>query len=72
MSRDSNVAPVERSAPGQPAKTSKMVRLSADQRQMARQMGQSGAYRNPNGSRMTDLEAEKYYAIHMNKSGKGA
>lgn len=72
MSRDSTVAPVQRSAPGQSAKTSKMVRLSADQRQMARQMGQSGAYRNPNGSRMTDLEAEKYYAIHMNKSGKGA
>jgi hypothetical protein len=72
MSRDSNVAPVERSAPGQPAKTSKMVRLSADQRQMARQMGASGAFRNPNGSRMTDLEAEKYYAIHMMKSGKGA
>ena len=72
MSRDSNVAPVERSAPGQPAKTSKMVRLSADQRQMARQMGASGAFRNPNGTRMTDLEAEKYYAIHMMKSGKGA
>lgn len=72
MSRDSTVAPVQRSAPGQPTKTSKMVRLSADQRQMARQMGQSGAYRNPNGSRMTDLEAEKYYAIHMTKSGKGA
>lgn len=72
MSRDSNVAPVQLSAPGQSTKTSKMVTLSQQQRQFARSMGQSGAYTHPNGSRMTDAEAEKYYAIHVKKSGKGA
>jgi hypothetical protein len=72
MSRDSNAAPVQRTAPGQPPKKSTSVRLTADQRRMAHQMGQSGAFRNPNGSRMSDLEAEKYYAIHMMKTGKGA
>lgn len=72
MSRDSTVAPVQRNAPGQPPKTSKTVRLTADQRRMAHQMAQSGAFRKPNGGRMTDLEAEKYYAIHMMKQGKGA
>ena len=72
MSRDSNVAPVQRTAPGQPAKSSKTVRLTADQRRMAHQMAQSGAFRKQNGGRMSDLEAEKYYAIHMMKQGKGA
>lgn len=72
MSRDSTVAPVQRSAPGQPQKTSRTVRLTADQRRMAHQMAQSGAFRKPNGGRMTDLEAEKYYAIHMMKQNKGA
>ena len=72
MSRDSNAAPVQRTAPGQPPKKSTSVRLTADQRRMAHQMGQSGAFRNPNGSRMSDLEAEKYYAIHMMKTSKGA
>lgn len=72
MSRDSNAAPVQRTAPGQPVKKSTSIRLSADQRRMAHQMGQSGAFKNPNGTRMTDLEAEKYYAIHMMKTGKGA
>lgn len=72
MSRDSNVAPVQRTAPGQPAKSSKTVRLTADQRRMAHQMAQAGAFKKPGGGRMTDLEAEKYYAIHMMKSGKGA
>lgn len=72
MSRDSNAAPVQRTAPGQPVKKSTSIRLTADQRRMAHQMGQSGAFRNPNGSRMSDLEAEKYYAIHMMKTSKGA
>lgn len=72
MSRDSNVAPVRRGATGQTAQTSKIVRLSADQRRMAHQMGQSGAFRKPSGGRMTDLESEKYYAIHMMKQSKGA
>jgi len=72
MGRDSNVAPVQRTAPGQPAKSSKTVRLTADQRRMAHQMAQSGAFRKQGGGRMSDLEAEKYYAIHMMKQGKGA
>jgi hypothetical protein len=72
MSRDSNAAPVQRTAPGQPPKKSTSIRLSADQRRMAHQMAQSGAYRNPNGSRMTDLEAEKYHAIYIMKTNKGA
>jgi len=72
MSRDSNVAPVQRTAPGQPAKSSRTVRLTADQRRMAHQMAQAGAFKKPGGGRMTDLEAEKYYAIHMMKTGKGA
>lgn len=72
MARDSNVAPVQRSAPGQPAKNTKSVRLTADQRRMAHQLAQSGAIRKPNGGRMTELEAEKYYAVHMMKQAKGA
>jgi hypothetical protein len=72
MSRDSTVAPVQRTAPGQPAKSSKTVLLTADQRRMAHQMAQSGAFRKQGGGRMSDLEAEKYYAIHMMKQGKGA
>jgi hypothetical protein len=39
---------------------------------MAHQMAQSGAFRKQGGGRMSDLEAEKYYAIHMMKQGKGA
>jgi hypothetical protein len=72
MSRDSNVAPVQRSAPNQQGKTSKTIRLSSDQRRMAHQLAQSGAIRNQKGGRMTDLEAEKYYAIHMMKQNKGS
>jgi hypothetical protein len=72
MSRDSNVAPVQRSAPNQQGKNSKTIRLSADQRRMAHQLAQSGAIRNQKGGRMTDLEAEKYYAVHMMKQNKGA
>jgi hypothetical protein len=73
MSRESNVAPVQRSAaPGQPAKNTKVARLTADQRRMAHQLAQSGAIRKPNGGRMTEVEAEKYYAIHMMKQAKGA
>ena len=74
MSRDSNVAPVQRSAPGLATKNpaSKSVRLTADQRRMAHQLAQSGAIRKPNGGRMTELEAEKYYAVHMMKQAKGA
>jgi hypothetical protein len=72
MSRESNVAPVQRNAPNQQGKITKSIRLSADQRRMAHQLAQSGAIRSPKGGRMTDLEAEKYYAIHMMKQNKGA
>jgi len=73
MSRDSNVAPVQRSgAPGQPAKNTKSIRLTADQRRMAHQLAQSGAIRKPNGGRMNEVEAEKYYAVHLMKQNKGA
>jgi hypothetical protein len=72
MSRESNVAPVQRSAPNQQGKNSKTIRLSSDQRRMAHQLAQSGAIRSPKGGRMTDLEAEKYYAIHMMKQNKGS
>jgi hypothetical protein len=71
MSRDSNVAPVQRNAPNQQGKNSKTIRLSSDQRRMAHQLAQSGAIRSPKGGRMTDLEAEKYYAVHMMKQNKG-
>lgn len=73
MSRESNVAPVQRSAaPGQPQKNSKTIRLTADQRRMAHQLAQSGAIRKANGGRMTELEAEKHYAVYIMKQGKGA
>jgi hypothetical protein len=72
MSRESNVAPVQRSAPNQQGKMAKTIRMSAGHRQMAHQLGQSGAIRNPDGSRMTNLQAEKYYAVHMIKQNKGA
>jgi len=72
MSRESNVAPVQRSAPNQQGKSAKTIRLSSDQRRMAHQLAQSGAIRNQKGGRMTDLEAEKYYAIHMMKQNKGS
>jgi len=72
MSRESNIAPVQRNATNQQGKNSKTIRLSSDQRRMAHQLAQSGAIRNQKGGRMTDLEAEKYYAIHMMKQNKGS
>jgi hypothetical protein len=73
MGRDSKLAPVQNSAvPGQPQKNSKTIRLTADQRRMAHQLAQSGAIKKPNGSRMSEIEAEKHYAIYLMKQGKGA
>ena len=67
MRRESNVAAVTRTAPeGQGAK-SKVIRLSADERRMAHNMADSGAYRKPNGQRMTHAEAEKYHATFILK-----
>lgn len=73
MSRDSKLAPVGRSAaPGQPSRNSKTIRLTADQRRMAHQLAQSGAIKKAGGGRMTDMEAEKHYAVFLMKQGKGA
>jgi hypothetical protein len=72
MSRESNVAPVQRSAPNQQGKNSTTVRLTADQRRMAHQLAQSGAIRNPDGSRMTPVQGERYYAVQVKKQSKGS
>ena len=72
MSRESNVAPVQRNAPNQQGKNSTTVRLTADQRRMAHQLAQSGAIRNPDGSRMTPVQGERHYAVQVKKQSKGA
>jgi hypothetical protein len=72
MSRESNVAPVQRSAPNQQGKNSATIRLTADQRRMAHQLAQSGAIRNPDGSRMTPAQGERYYAVQVKKQSKGS
>ena len=72
MSRDSNVAPVQRNAPNQQGKNSTTVRLTADQRRMAHQLAQSGAIRNPDGSRMTPIQGERHYAVQVKKQSKGS
>ena len=72
MSRESNVAPVQRSAPNQQGKSAKTIRLSTDERRMAHQLAQSGAIRNPDGSRVTDLQGEKHYAVQKLKQNKGS
>lgn len=73
MKRDTTVAPVTRSGGGEgaPAKRTAKVTLSPAERQFARNMAASGAYRKPNGQRMTDAEAEKYHAAFMLKQRKG-
>lgn len=72
MSRESNVAPVQRSAPNQQGKNSTTVRLTADQRRMAHQLAQSGAILNPDGSRMTPVQGERHYAVQVKKQSKGS
>lgn len=67
MRRESNVAAVSRSAPDGQGARSKTVRLSADERRMAHNMADSGAYRKQNGQRMTHAEAEKYHATFILK-----
>lgn len=67
MRRESNVAAVNRSAPEGQGVKSKVIRLSADERRMAHNMADSGAYRKPNGQRMTHAEAEKYHATFILK-----
>lgn len=67
MRRESNVAAVTRSAPESQGGKSRTIRLSADERRMAHNMADSGAYRKPNGQRMTHAEAEKYHATFILK-----
>lgn len=67
MRRESNVAAVNRSAPDGQGARSKTVRLSAEERRMAHNMADSGAYRKANGQRMTHAEAEKYHATFILK-----
>jgi hypothetical protein len=67
MRRDGNVAAVSRSAPDGSSVRSKVVRLTGDQRRIAHNMADSGAYKKPNGQRMTHAEAEKYHASFILK-----
>lgn len=72
MKRDTTVAPVARSGGSEtPTKRTAKVILSPADRQLARSMAASGAYKKPNGQRMTDAEAEKYHAAFMLKQRKG-
>ncbi len=73
MKRDNTVAPVARSGGGEaaPVKRTAKVSLSPAERQFARNMAASGAYRKPNGQRMTDAEAERYHAAFILKQKKG-
>jgi len=70
MRRDGNVAAVNRSAPDSPSVKSKVVRLTGDQRRIAHNMADSGAYKKPNGQRMTHAEAEKYHASFILKQNR--
>lgn len=71
MSRNTPVTPVTRAAPeGQSPKSSKTIRLTADQRRMAHQLAESGAIKKPTGGRMTPAEAERYYAVHLMKQAR--
>jgi len=71
MSRDSRVAPVSRGGQPSPgAKSSNRIRLSAEQRKFAHNMAASGAYTKPGGARMSNEEAEKYYAVFLMKQAR--
>lgn len=70
MSRNTPVTPVTRSAPEGQQKNSKTVRLTADQRRMAHNMADSGAYKKANGGRMSHAEAEKYHAMFVLKQNR--
>lgn len=72
MKRESTVAPVVRSGGSDsPTKRTAKVSLSPAERQFARNMAASGAYKKPNGQRMSDAEAERYHAAFMLKQRKG-
>ena len=72
MKRENTVAPVARSGGSDsPTKRTAKIVMSAADRQFARNMAASGAYKKPNGQRMTDAEAERYHAAFMLKHRKG-
>lgn len=72
MKRENTVAPVVRSGGSDsPTKRTAKVSLSPAERQFARNMAASGAYKKPNGQRMSDAEAERYHAAFMLKQRKG-
>jgi hypothetical protein len=72
MKRENTVAPVARSGGSDsPTKRTAKIVMSAADRQFARSMAASGAYKKPNGQRMTDAEAERYHAAFMLKQRKG-
>lgn len=72
MKRENTVAPVARSGGSEsPTKRTAKIVMSAADRQFARNMAASGAYKKPNGQRMTDAEAERYHAAFMLKQRKG-
>lgn len=70
MRRDGNVAAVSRTAPDGSSVKSRVVRLNGDQRRIAHNMADSGAYKKPNGQRMTHAEAEKYHASFILKQNR--
>ena len=70
MRRDGNVAAVSRTAPDGSSVKSRVVRLTGDQRRIAHNMADSGAYKKPNGQRMTHAEAEKYHASFILKQNR--
>jgi hypothetical protein len=72
MKRENTVAPVARSGGSDsPTKRTAKIVMSAADRQFARNMAASGAYKKPNGQRMNDAEAERYHAAFMLKQRKG-
>ena len=57
--------PARTPPPGAPQGGSgRKVHLTGEERQMARQMARNGAIMHPTGRRMTDTEAEVYFAKH--------
>jgi hypothetical protein len=72
MKRENTVAPVVRGGGSDsPTKRTAKIVMSAADRQFARNMAASGAYKKPNGQRMSDAEAERYHAAFMLKQRKG-
>lgn len=67
MRRDGNVAAVSRSAPDGSSVKSRVIKLSPADIRLAHNMADMGAYKKPNGQRMTRDEAVKHLAFYKNK-----